>query len=562
MIDLGLAETPNYQLVRILEDCKPVLGFDYAEVGYGAVEYVKVCSIGDDGTNAERAGIGWRGTQLNKPQMVFDAKHENGTADHTAAAFKLRSILFWPIAAGGDSRVLAIGWQSPREQSLSEDEIQYLNFLAALISRLLDAAEHQRKMSERVDTDPLTGLRNRSAILEHLEQSISAAQRSGGEAAVLYLDLNSFKSVNDTYGHAVGDAALTELGRRMLSVVRKHEVVGRIGGDEFAVVVSSLKSRLDLEGIAARLLRSLAAPMLLKGVHLHTSASIGIAIYPQDGQTVNELLSQADAAMYSAKTRGSNALAFHDEGPQRANDRLQLHAEHFESQFLSCFQPIVAARTGKLIGTEVLVRWLQPDGVLASPARLLQAAVEQQCLREFERMMLASTMHKAAALTQAAGPITIHVNVWEPDDAILESTTKRVPGIALECNEREIAADAERYIAFFAAARAAGFSVGIAQFGSASLSLRTLAQMQIDFVKIGPEYFRESLAGAHTARGLKTLIDQAHYMSCTVIAEGVQTSLEQNLLVANGVDALQGFSICSPLTQQDFISWTQYRASA
>ena len=558
LLDLGLAEPPAAQVAKILDDAKPALDFDYAEVGYGGSEYTKVFAAGNEVT-PERPGIGWRGAHLTKPRMIFDTKQDEVADDHSIAAARVRSLLFWPLASEGDPRVLTLGWNKPRSEFISEDEIQYLNFLAALISRLLDAADDQKKINERVHTDALTGLHNRAAILDHLEQQISAAQRSNSQVAVLYLDLNQFKMVNDTYGHSVGDGALAEIGRRMQSVLRKHETVGRIGGDEFAVVVSAFKDAVELEGIAARLLRALSAPILYQGVHLNTSASVGIALYPRDGQNVRDLLAQADLAMYTAKRSGPATFAFHSSGGESAAPKLRLDPEHFENQFLLCYQPIIFARTERMLGAEVLVRWLQPAGGLALPKMLLQAAIQQDCLPQFERLMLTTAVRKATALSKEAGPLSLHVNVADPDDALLEAAPNTTASIALEFNEEQIASNPDRYIEFFTAARAAGYRVGISQFGSGFLSLRSFARMQIDFVKVGPEYFREAM---RSARALRTLVDQAHSASSSVIAEGVETELEREILTSNGVDALQGYSICSPLTEQDFLSWTRYRASA
>ncbi|HET6893868.1 MAG TPA: diguanylate cyclase [Candidatus Baltobacteraceae bacterium] len=550
VVEMGvIGEPPEEQARRILSDSRTALDFDYAELTQQCAsgEYVRVCAVGEGAERLEDT-LGTAGFGRERPHMVFDTLHDGLSHHHVVAALGLRSVLFWPFMAGEKRCMLAFGWLHPRAHFVSEDEIRYLDFLAALVSRLLDALEGQRRIAHRADTDLLTGIPNRAAVLDHLEREISAAQREDVHLALLYIDLNNFKQLNDQHGHAIGDAALQAIAQRIKSVLRKHELCGRFGGDEFCVIVPMVHSDEDLAIIARRLLDSLGEAITYDHVTLHPSASIGIATYPRDGTSAAELLAHADRAMYRAKRERTAAYAFYAEQTATTVDRaITFDRATFRSQFIMCYQPIVSARSGRPIAAEVLPRWLHPEG-MRSPQAFLQAAQQQGVLRELDMMIARVALEKADELRNVAD-LAYHVNVSEPNEALIEAIGKSGSMLAIEVTEQQITAEASRYVAFAGACRSRGLRFGIADFASDHLSLSVLADLRPDFVKIR--------AGAKEAKrdSLSVLIDQAHHLSCTVIGESVETSSERQWLIANGVDALQGFEICSPLAEQDFSAW-------
>jgi diguanylate cyclase (GGDEF)-like protein len=556
--ELGvIGEPPTEQARRILVDSTDALNFDYAEIGEQAQgqEYVRLCSAGE-GADKVDLGIGFHGIHREKPHFIFDVPTEPIGKESAIAELDLHSILFWPFTAEGKRCVLTLGWKKPRDRFVSEEEIRYIEFLAGLVSRSLEVLEGQRRIAERADTDLLTGIPNRAAILDRLNLAMSAAQRDASRVSVLYIDLNGFKKVNDTYGHAVGDGALRTIARRIQSVLRRHEVCGRFGGDEFCVVVSSFKDDDELAIIARRILGALTEPVVTEGLTLSTSASVGIAVYPRDGATANELLARADRAMYRAKRERGPAFAFcADTEATMVEGPIRIDAATFGTQFMLCFQPIIAARGGRPIAAEVLPRWLHPQGMRA-PEVFLRAARDQGVMRELDAMIVRAAFEKASELRRIAD-IAYHVNVSEPSETLIEALPRDAVALSIEVSEEQVATEPYRYIAFAAACRARGLRFGVSDFGTGGLSLRVFAELRPDFVKVRAdmdEGYRESLP---------VLIDQAHQLACSVIGESIETTAEHQWLVANGVDALQGFEISSPLAEQDFFTWLRrYRSTA
>lgn len=555
VVEMGVVGgAPMEQAQRILADSQHALCFEYAELGQQLPDgdYTRLCAIGD---GVDAAGIGVHGIRRDKPYMVFDVLQEPIGDDAAVRALGLRSMLFWPFTWDGSRCVLTIAWKTPRDKFVSEDEIHYLDMLAALSSRLLEVMERERRIAARADTDLLTGIPNRAALLEHLSREISAAGRNGSPLAVLYIDLNDFKKVNDQHGHAAGDAALRVIAARIQSVLRKHEMCARVGGDEFCVVVSAFKEEEELAVISRRILDALREPLVHDGITLSAAASIGIAVHPRDGTTIEDLLAHADRAMYRAKRERGGAFAFHASAATAVERPLTIEHTAFLSQFMMCYQPIISARSGRPIAAEVLPRWLQPEGML-TPQAFLQAARDQSVLPQLEAMIARVVADKAAE-SRTIADIAYHINISEPGELLVDALPNHAPSFAIEVTEQQVAAEPFRYIAFAEVCRSRGQRFGISHFGADQLSLRALTELRPDFVKVR--------VGRNEAdrEALSILIEQAHRLSCFVIGEAVETAAERQWLVANGVDALQGFEICSPLAEQDFFAWLRrYRFAA
>lgn len=559
VVSLGLVGKPPVEQARhILEDARAVLAFDYAEVGerLPGGEYVPLCAVGVHG-DEELRGIGVACGDADKPQLVFDTLHDPIGNAEGIVALGTRSMLFWPFAALGNRCMMTFAWQQPRTRFVSEDEIQYLEFLASVVSRLLEDLERQRTIAKRADTDLLTGVANRAAILEQLDRAVSAAKRDGSKLGLLYIDLNNFKKINDIHGHAAGDGTLRAIALRLQSVLRKHEMCGRVGGDEFCVVVSSVKDDDDLAAIARRIIEALTEPIVYGDMSVDASASIGIAVYPRDGATTDELLARADRAMYRAKREGAASFAYFEaEAPPERRPEPALHMEEraFRSQFMICYQPIVAARTGRPIAAEVLPRWLHPEG-MRSPEAFLRAAREQNALPQLDELIARLVLDRAGELRLA--DITLHLNVSEPNENLIEQLPLHAVSLAVEVSEAQVAAQPYRYVAFAASCRSRGLRFGISDFAAHHLSLRALLELRPDFVKVR--------AGGDDARAesLTMIIEQAQRLSSSVIGEAVETTAQYQWLLANGVDAVQGYHICAPMAEQDFLTWLQrYRFAA
>ncbi len=551
-----LDASPREQLRRIVGDCAFATGATYAEVCVAPDDVISIVSpVAAQLPEAE--ALATAAGDVSAPGVVSAVTNFRFAVHPIARALDLHSMLLWPLQARGQNVLLVLGWTALRSAEITEEEMTFMTFLSAVVSRLLEAHEKQRSLSERIDNDSLTGLRNRAALMDHLSQALSGAQRSGTEVALLYIDLDRFKAVNDTHGHMLGDAALVEIGRRMLSILRKHEIAGRIGGDEFAIIVSPLAGRAEVDALASRLLRTICAPMIIKGVTLNMSASIGVGIFPHDAHSAQDLIAFADSAMYAAKRSGVSVLpaasnAHKDEREVIVDPLL------FDSQYILCVQPIVDARSRRTIGGEILARWLHPNQGLFQPHTVLSGA-RRKVAMDLDRRTLQVALRKMSAITQEFGRIQFFVNIDEADNQIFEVSTAN-NGISLELRESSVAEDPDRFITFIKACRAAGFNVGLSRFGAGDLTLRTLARLELDFVKINAQRLRSAGIDLRTTRAIRTIMEQAHGVAPMVIAESVESQGEEEIFMSAGVDGLQGFSICSPLTEHDFIDWLRYKA--
>ncbi len=405
-------------------------------------------------------------------------------------------------------------------------------------------------------------MHNRAATLEQIAVAVSSAERNNGEIALFYVDLDGFKEVNDTYGHAFGDVALAQTAQRMRSVLRKHEMAGRIGGDEFALLVTSFSGESQLVQIVRRVLAALREPILHEGVKAAVRASVGIAIYPRDGVNAEELLGHADAAMYQAKRHAGEGFVFYGAGGEKNGHVQHLFAAQLantdmEREFFLCYQPIIDARTGRAIGAEALIRWLHPGMGMLSPHAFLDASRDQRVLNRIEEWVFSTAIEKHSKLRRLRQPLAIHVNVSEPNEELLAISHEGRGDIMVEIPEQAVANDEKEYTHFIEACRARGFRVGLSRFGCGGLSLQVLARLPLDFVKVGRGIIPDALQGQNIFSSI-AVIETANRLGWSVIAENVEEAWQQEWLISHGVSALQGYHICSPLTESDFDNWLQF----
>jgi diguanylate cyclase (GGDEF)-like protein len=573
--DLALKDDASQtQLHGVLREARSALQCDYVEVWSGTARHRIAYAADEKPLRPIGSSALARNLAPDKPAMFF-----RDAAEHTPLQEILRSLgwstIFLRSFQTGDSRsTLSFAWKNPRQTFVTEAELQYVDFLAHVVSRLIELADKQREINDKMLIDPLTGLHNRAATLDHIALMLSSANRTGAPLAILYVDLDGFKAVNDSHGHAFGDKAIAEAASRMRSALRRHEIAGRIGGDEFAVLVS-FNEDAELEAIARRLLDAIAAPMTFDGVEVSITASVGIAVFPEDGTSAQDLLAHADAAMYIAKRTGS-AYAFYEStvpekrrpeaapipaepAPIPARERQQTLADT-ESPFILCFQPIVDSRTSRIVAAEALIRWLHPTRGLLLPDSSTDNDGKSSVPSHIDRQVLEAVLG-SENYRELARALPIHVNVSEATENLLSSYTSAQANVAIEIPEPLVAEDPERYAKFIAQIRERGFSVGLSNFGYTGLALRLLADLHLDFVKIGPRLIPGKTFGCGSAAAAKAAIKQAHHFGWTVIAENVEDESQREWLVGAGVDALQGYYICSPLTQRDFGNWLRYRAA-
>lgn len=560
--DLSLGEhfTSDNQLHALLGDATAALQAEYAEL-YSVAERTYLSagssdamSVLDQANYAPEYALGAMTSELKEPLLVGDTDHEPIWGAHPlVTAVPLRSVLIMPVQHSGKRYLLLVAWKERRHGPLTDEETGYLKFFQRIVTRLLENLQRERDITSRIVTDHLTGLYNRAAMMEQMSIAVASAKRTGGSLAVMYIDLDGFKELNDTYGHALGDAALQQAASRMRSVLRKNEAAGRVGGDEFALLVSSFDGEAQLGEIAKRILTALRDPIGNGDTRVRLSASIGIAIYPQHGGSAELLVEHADRAMYQAKRRAGDGYAIfgapETEQPKGSVRHLlgaQLAGAVLDREFFLCYQPMVYARTGRPLAAEALLRWLHPTMGMLSPEKFLREPFDSEVLHRIQRWVLDSALEKQSRLHAVGKRLTMHINVSEANMDLLELTHESLPDLRLEISEDAIAANEKRFVRFIHAARERGVRVGLSNFGGGRLSLAVMANLPLEFVKVTPDVSAP-------------VVETAHRFGWMVIAENVEEMRQREALITLGVDALQGYYVCSPLAESDFDNWLEYQ---
>ncbi len=437
---------------------------------------------------------------------------------------------------------------------------------------LIDITEHKRaaeRISFQAYHDTLTGLPNRALLLDRVGQALAAARRRSHGAALLYLDLDQFKRVNDTLGHAAGDALLREVATRLAANLREDDTVARLGGDEFVVLLPEVHDASGATLVAEKLLEAVARPCHVDGHELHVTTSIGISLFPEDGHDAPTLLREADAALYRAKERGRNIYQlFTAELSARALRRLLLEHELRSAlgarQLRLVYQPVAHAADGHLSGVEALLRWTLPNGQEVAPAEFIELAEETRLILPIGEWVLETACAEAAQWARAFGsPVRLAVNVSprQLHQGSLVATVERVlrdsglPPAQLELEITESAAmlDAEATRATLDALHGLGVSIAMDDFGAGHAVLSYLQQFRVHTLKIDQAFVRDvtSSSGGAIARAI---VEMAHALGLRVVAEGVETRDQLEFLRGCGCDELQGYLVCHPLEPADLLA--------
>lgn len=429
-------------------------------------------------------------------------------------------------------------------QKLAEERVQYL-------------ATH----------DGLTGLPNRLMFGQLLDNKLQNAKRYGGRFAVMFMDLDRFKLVNDTLGHEAGDALLTEMASRFSGCLRASDVVARFGGDEFVLLVQEVQDKEQVAVVARKLLAAAIRPVIIQGQECRVSGSVGIAMFPQDGDDETALLKHADAAMYRAKARGKNAYEFHA-GPADAPslERLGLEASLRQAlareQFSLHYQAKLDLKSGAISGVEALLRWQHPDLGLVSPMDFLPLAEETGLIVPIGRWVLRTACQQSMAWQeQGLPPVCVAVNISARqfgeellDDIrdALDSSGLAPSLLELELNEGTVMANAERAMRLLAAIKNMGVRLALDDFGTGYWSLAHIRRFPIDTLKVDRSFIRQLGQGSDDDTITQAIIAMGKTLSMTVVAGGVETPEQQRLLTERECDAIQGYHFSKPLQADDF----------
>ncbi len=470
---------------------------------------------------------------------------------------------------GQPAGLIMLGCRDPA--LIGADETSNARAISGRLGAALTSLAREQALYAQTHFDTTTSLPNRQYLKEHLPQQISRARRDRVRLALLFVDLDGFKTVNRIAGHSRGDLVLMEAARRIRACLREEDIVTRFGGDEFVVVLPKVAAGMDARRVGNKLLEALARPYLVDGEEHQLGCSIGISIFPDDAQTVDAMLRNADSAMFDAKAAGRGRYAFFDAAVNRAAiDRssleLELHHAVAHTEFVVYYQPQIDLRSGQIDGAEALVRWNHPQRGLVSPYEFISVAEQAGLIENLgEQVMLAACLQYRDWDAKGIAPQRISVNVSslevtrgdivERVERILSLSGLRPMHLELELTEGVFLEEASGALEKLHALRQRGVRIAIDDFGTGYSSLGYLRRLPIDVVKIDQSFVRDLTTNRDNASIVRAVLDVAHSLGKMVVAEGVETDQHSAQLVSMGCDVGQGFLWSRPLPADQFESF-------
>jgi diguanylate cyclase (GGDEF)-like protein len=417
-------------------------------------------------------------------------------------------------------------------------------------------------------------LPNRLLLLNRLEYALDIAARAEASMAVLYLDIDRFKVINESLGHDVGDRLLMAVAHRLRNIIRRSDIVARLGGDEFVLVLTDFDSPVYVAHVAGKLLTHLLETLSLEGHRIRVTGSIGISIFPQDGRDARTLLRSADIAMYRAKEEGRNGFRFFDPTMNsRALERLDLESnlrQAVEAQeFVLHFQPKVMLADRSALGTEALIRWQHPKRGLVPPIDFIALAEETGLIVPIGAWVLRAACEQTQLWRcNGAADLTVAVNLSarqfnQPDlvaevRRVLEETGLPPPALDIELTESTVMDGPEQAIATLRQLRDLGVRVAVDDFGTGYSSLSYLKKLPINSLKIDRSFITDLINDQDDAAIVQTIIALGKVLRLEVVAEGVETAEQANFLADNGCHIGQGYFFARPLPASDFVHWLRH----
>lgn len=473
----------------------------------------------------------------------------------------------------------------PSQMSISTvmDNKGEVTHYVATMADITQRKQADERIRQLAFYDSLTGLPNRRLLTDRLQHAINTSARTACHGALLFIDLDHFKTLNDTQGHDRGDLLLQEVARRLPQVVREGDTVARLGGDEYVVILEGLSeiskvAAAQAKTICAKILEVLQQPYTLAGREHHNSASIGVTLFSGHSQMLDELLKQADLAMYQAKSAGRDGMQFFDPEMQAAvTARAELETDLRQGmrleQFLLHYQPQIDA-AGQTVGAEVLCRWLHPQRGMVSPAQFIPLAEETGHILALGQWVLETACHQLAKWESdpQMRHLTLAVNISAKQFrqanfaqqifAILDRSGAAPQKLKLELTESVLVDNMDDTIAKMLAIRERGVGFSLDDFGTGYSSLSYLKRLPLDQLKIDQSFVRDLLTDPNDAVIAQTIIALGHNLGLSVIAEGVETEEQKALLITQGCDGYQGYLFSFPIPLEDFERWQRQSVSS
>jgi diguanylate cyclase len=468
-----------------------------------------------------------------------------------------------PIEVLQCATALCRKWENDRQL---RDQMKRLEEVITVRTRGLEAAN--RQLRHLATHDALTGLPNRVLLDDRITQAMAHADRDRRSFALLVCDLDRFKMINDSLGHRAGDELLQEVARRLLNIVRAADTVARFGGDEFVMVGNSISGPEEAQRLGLRAIEALQVPMQIAGIDVRASPSIGVAIYPTDGTSIEVLLAHADAAMFSAKQRGRGCIQLYEHGMSAGTEhRVQLESDLHEAlaleQFELYYQPKVDTQTGAARSAEALIRWVHPKRGVVSPAEFIPLAEECGLIVAIGGWVIREACRQAKVWQNDGMPalrISVNLsasqfretNLVENIRRALDDEGLKAQYLEVELTESAVMSDPEQSIAILEQLSAMGVLVSVDDFGTGYSSMSYLRRFPIDKLKIDRVFISEIVSRPQDASIVRAIVSLAHSLGLKVVAEGVETAAQLHFVKAAGCDEYQGYLFSRPLPAAAF----------
>jgi diguanylate cyclase (GGDEF)-like protein len=519
---------------------------------------------------AVESGSKWGAPTAPVPGAALDAREAAVLAREKAVMAREGDALACQNALRERADLARVGYEeSARTAAQLQEANERLVIATVRAQTMAEAADlSAAQISHLAKHDVLTNLPNRSLLTDRLSQSIALAQRHGEKVALLYLDLDHFKHINDSLGHAVGDLLLQSIAKRLLACVRGSDTVCRQGGDEFVVLLVEIATAEDAALTAKKLIASIAQPHLIDAHRLHVTVSIGMSIYPDDGKDAEALIKNADTAMYYAKRNGRNSLEvfrseMNDRAAARQSIEVALHQALEHNEFVLNFQPKVNLNTGAITGAEALVRIANPGGVLLYPEHFVAVAEDCGLIVPIGRWVLREACRQAACWLRDGldiGQISVNVSAAEfhakdflPDiRAALAESGLEANHLVIEVTESGLMQAAESTIAILSAIREMGIRIAVDDFGTGYSSLSYLHRFPVDILKIDQSFVRDVEVDGEEAVLVSAIIEMGKSLKLQVVAEGIETSQQVSFLKSHDCVEGQGYFYSRPLAAKDY----------
>lgn len=458
-------------------------------------------------------------------------------------------------------------WSDLYAAPVENDKGEYSHLVAVVVD-ITETKRYEEALEKRANFDELTGLANRNLLMDRLQVAMERSRRSHQAVALMLIDLDNFKYINDTLGHGVGDQVLQQAALRLQSCLRAQDTVARIGGDKFVIVVSEAVDKAFVAALMGRILTTIALPILAGNRELQLTCSIGVSLFPENGEDPDTLYKHADIAMYQAKAHGRNNFWFFTEDLNlRLNERVQLEHSLREAvtrqQLALLYQPQIDLQTNRIVGVEALLRWQHPDLGLIEPDRFIPIAEDTGLIIGIGDWVLKqATRQNKLWQSMGLAPLTIAVNLSARQFAeanlvpqvatVLKAAGLEPKYLCLEITESHVMQDAELAVHTLHQLKALGVMLSIDDFGTGYSSLSYLKKFPVDELKIDRSFVRDLHVDADDAVISQAIISLGHSLNIRVIAEGVEHAEQLTFLKSQGCDHGQGFLLGRPMSAEAF----------